>query len=125
MRAKEFVTENKNGKITKNQAAPSKGVFKARDKNGIDRLYHMNRMMMAMAMSDGMSQDAVKMDYSSFAEKYNTIHPYTEQEYNMMIQAKKSMPTDFEEVVPYSKSQEQEDTHKKSAVLVAKRPKFK
>ena len=125
MRAKEFVTENKTGDINKNQASASMGVFKARDVGGFDRTYHMNRMMMAMAMSDGKSQDAVEMDYSSFAEKYNTIHPYTEEEYNMMISAKKSLPTEFEEVVPYSKSEEPEDTQTTSPVLTIKRPKFK
>lgn len=125
MRAKEFIAENAGGKMSKRQTAASRGVFKARDVGGYDRVYHLNRMMMAMAMSDGMSQDAVEMDYSSFAEKYNTIHPYTQEEYNMMISAKKSLPTEFEEVVPYSKSQEPEDTQTKSAVLTTKRPKFK
>lgn len=115
MRAKEFINEaSKSGKLHKNQVAATKGVFKARDVGGYDRTYHMNRMMMAMAMADGTSQDAVIMDYDSFAEKYNTIHPYTIEEYNMMVAAKKTIPTDFEEVVPYSKSKEAEDTNTKS-----------
>jgi hypothetical protein len=115
MRAKEFITE-RDGKINKNSAEASRGVFKTRDIGGYDRVYHMNRLWMAMAMADGKSQDAVEMDSASFAEKYNTVHPYTEEEYNMFISAVKTVPTDRKDVVPYSKSKEPEDTNKKSLV---------
>lgn len=126
MRAREFIPESKaNGKIRKDHAEASLGVYKARDVGGYDRLYHMNRLTMAMASADGKSLDAVDMDASSFAEKYNTVHPYTEQEYNMFIAASKTIPTDQETIVPYSKSKESDGIQKKSAVLVAKRPKFK
>ena len=126
MRAREFIPESKaNGKIRKDHAEASLGVYKARDVGGYDRIYHMNRLTMAMASADGKSLDAVDMDASSFAEKYNTVHPYTEQEYNMFVAASKTIPTDQETIVPYSKSKESEGTQKKSAVLVAKRPKFK
>lgn len=126
MRAREFVSENKsNGKIRKDHAQASLGIVKSRDVGGYDRTYHMNRLTMAMSMADGKSQDAVDMDASSFAEKYNTVHPYTEEEYNMYIAASKTIPTEQETVVPYSKSQEPEDTQKTSAVLTTKRPKFK
>jgi hypothetical protein len=126
MRAREFVNESKaNGKISKNQAGASLGIYKARDVGGYDRIYHMNRLTMAMAIADGKSLDAVEMDASSFAEKYNTVHPYTEQEYNMFIAASKTIPTEKETIVPYSKSKESEDTHTQSAVLTSKRFKFK
>jgi hypothetical protein len=125
MRAREFIFETKPGKITDDQAEASPGIVKARDPGGYDRSYHMNRLTMAMAMSDGKSQDAVDMDSASFAEKYNTIHPYTEQEYNMYVAASKTIPTDQEIVVPYSKSKEPEDTQTKSPVLVNKRPSLK
>lgn len=126
MRAREFIQESKaNGKIRKDHAEASLGVYKARDVGGYDRIYHMNRLTMAMARADGKSLDAVDMDASSFAEKYNTVHPYTEQEYNMFISASKTIPTDSETIVPYSRSKESSDTHTKSAVLTTKRPKFK
>lgn len=115
MRAHEFLTEGE-GKISKRHEQASKGVFKVRDVGGYDRTYHLNRLWMAMAMADGKSQDAVDMDYSSFAEKYNTVHPYTEEEYNMFIAATKTVPTDRKDVVPYSKSQELEDTNTHSLV---------
>jgi hypothetical protein len=115
MRASEFLAEGE-GKMhhTHSQATP--GVYKTRDIGGYDRTYHLNRLMMAMGMADGKSQDAVEMDNSSFAEKYNTVHPYTEEEYNMFISATKTIPTDKKNVVPYSKSQEPEDTNKQSLV---------
>lgn len=119
MRAHEFLTEGE-GKIPKHAEQASQGVFKTRDIGGYDRIYHMNRLWMAMAMADGKSQDAVDMDYSSFAEKYNTVHPYTEEEYNMFISATKTIPTDKKGVVPYSKSQEPTDTNKTSTVKAFK-----
>ena len=115
MRASEFLTEGE-GKMHDHHSQASQGVFKARDVGGYDRIYHMNRLWMAMAMADGKSQDAVDMDSASFAEKYNTVHPYTEEEYNMFVSATKTVPTDRKGVVPYSKSQEPEDTNKQSLV---------
>lgn len=118
MRAHEFLNEGKgDGKMHKDHAQANIGVYRARDVGGYDRVYHMNRLWMAMAMADGKSQDAVEMDAASFAEKYNTVHPYTEEEYNMFVSAKKTIPTDSKEVVPYSKSQEPTDTNKKSTVV--------
>jgi len=76
----------------------------------------MNRLWMAMAMADGKSKDAVDMDNASFVEKYNTVHPYTEEEYNMYVAATKTIPSDQKTIVPYSKSQEPEDTNKQSLV---------
>ena len=116
MRASEFLTEGA-GKMHANHIKATPGVSKSRDVGGYDRIYHLNRLMMAMGMADGKSQDAVEMDNSSFAEKYNTVHPYTEEEHNMFVSATKTIPTDRKEVVPYSKSQEPDDTNKKSLVI--------
>lgn len=115
MRAHEFLTEGE-GKMHDHHAQATQGVYKSRDIGGYDRVYHMNRLWMAMAMADGKSQDAVDMDNASFAEKYNTVHPYTEEEYNMFISATKTIPTDKKNVVPYSKSKEPEDTNTTSLV---------
>jgi hypothetical protein len=118
MRASEFINEGKgDGKMHKRAVQGSKGVIRARDVGGYDRVYHMNRMWMAMAMADGKSQDAVDMDAASFAEKYNTVHPYTEEEYNMFVAASNTIPTDKKIVVPYSKSEEPQDTNTKSLVV--------
>jgi hypothetical protein len=117
MRAHEFIKESKEGTLKKDHTRASVGMYRARDVGGYDRTYHMNRLWMAMACSDGKSQDAVEMDAASFAAKYNTVHPYTEEEYNMFISAKKTIPTESDEIVPYSKSQEPSDTNTKSLVI--------
>ena len=116
MRAHEFLTESE-GKIHKHHSDVSRGITKVRDVGGYDRVYHMNRLMMAMAMADGKSKDAVEMDNASFAEKYNTVHPYSEEEHNMFIAASKTIPSDTKVVIPYSKSQEPTDTNTKSLVV--------
>ena len=116
MRAKEFIIEAE-GKIKKKHAAVQQGVRKSRDKGGYDRVYHMNRLWMATAMADGKNPNkAVDMDEASWIEKFNTQHPYTQEEYNMFRQAEKTIPTDSKEVIPWSKSMEPEDTHKVSPV---------
>lgn len=118
MRAHEFLNEGKgDGKMHKDHAEANIGIYRARDVGGYDRVYHMNRLWMAMAMADGKSQDAVDMDAASFAEKYNTIHPYTEEEYNMFMAATKTIPTDKKTINPYSKSKEPTDTNTKSTVV--------
>lgn len=94
-----------------------KGIHLARDIGGYDRIYHMNRLMMAMACSDGKSKKPPKgVDASSWYEKYNSIHPYTEEEHNMVHQAMKIVPTDGAEIVKDHKSIEPDDIHRISPV---------
>ena len=115
MRAKEFIIERV-GKLKKRTAAVQQGVTRSRDVGGYDRVYHMNRLWMATAMADGKNNKPVDMDEASWAEKYNTQHPYTEEEYNMFRQAEATIPTDSKEVNPWGKSIEPDDTHKASPV---------
>ena len=115
MRAREFVSE-RDGQLEKDAGQASPGTHKTRDKGGYDRTNHLNRMMMAMACADGKSKKAVDMDSYSWVEKYNTAHPYTEEEHNMLHQAMATVPTEHKEVVPWGKSLESNDTHKISPV---------
>jgi hypothetical protein len=102
MRANEFISENKKeGKVKKRAAAVQQGIRKSRDVGGYDRVNHMNRLWMATASY-------------SWVEKYNTQHPYTQEEYNMFRQAENTVPTDSKEVTPWAKSCEPEDTYKVS-----------
>ena len=119
MRAREFIAEGE-GRMSKDAEQASQGPHKLRDKGGYDRTYHLNRIMMAMASADGRSKKPVKMDTASFVEKFNTAHPYTEEEHNMLHQAMATIPTEHQEVVPFSKSQEMHDTHKTSPVSAFK-----
>jgi hypothetical protein len=115
MRANEFISENrKEGKVKKRAVAVQQGIQKSRDVGGYDRVNHMNRLWMATAMADGKSKKGVDMDSYSWMEKYNTQHPYTQEEYNMFRQAENTVPTDSKEVTPWAKSVEPEDTYKVS-----------
>ena len=116
MRAHEFIIEsNKQGSVKKDHANVQQGVSKMRDVGGYDRVYHMNRIGMALAQADGKSTKAVKdMDSASWVEKYNTAHPYTQEEHKMFQSAFKTVPTDHKEVLPWSKSEEPDDTYKTS-----------
>lgn len=116
MRASEFIVEGE-GKMPKHHEAAIRGADRMRDVGGYDRVYHLNRMMMAMAAADGKDKNPVKgVDVASWIEKYNSSHPYTEEEHNMVHQAMATIPTDHQEVVPWSKSEEMHDTHKVSPV---------
>ena len=94
-------------------AHPSK-VFKARDIGGYDRIYHMNRLMMAMAKADGKSTKPVNSDTETWFEKYNTLHPYSKEESNMVQSAMNTVPTDGHMVGHDSKSRETADVHRVS-----------
>jgi hypothetical protein len=116
MKIKELIVETApEGKMHDHHVAVQKGVSRARDTGGYDRIYHMNRIGMAVAMAHG--QDTKKIDgvdASSWVEKYNTTHPYTKEEDNMMQAAYNTVPSDHKRVTPWSKSSEPEDTHKHS-----------
>jgi len=121
MRAREFIPEGfsvkPSGKMRPDHAQAQKGTHLSRDIGGYDRIYHMNRLWMAMACADGKSEKAPEnVDASSWYEKYNTIHPYTEEEHNMVRQAMKVVPTDGGEIISDHRSLEVEDTNKVSPV---------
>jgi hypothetical protein len=117
MRAKEFIKEAKpGGKMPKDLENKSQGAIRMRDVGGYDRIYHMNRIGMAVAMADGQSKKPVEMDSSSFVEKFNVAFPYTDAEELMMFQAMATIPTDGTELAKRSKSKESDDTNTASPV---------
>ena len=115
MRATEFIAESE-GKMHHHASNASQGTHKTRDKGGYDRTNHLNRMMMATAMADGRSKKAVDMDSASWVEKYNTVHPYTEEEHMMLQQAIATIPSDSKVVVKFSPSIEPSDTNSTSPI---------
>ena len=119
MRASEFINESSIGAIPGEHHNAMQSTHKTRDVGGYDRVYHMNRLWMAMACADGKSKNKpkdTKMDGASWAEKYNTIHPYTKEEDNMVHQAMKMVPTDHKPEVTDHHSKEHPATHKTSPV---------
>lgn len=87
MRANEFVSESKKGKISKRQQQSTRGLNVFAD-NQFDRTYDLNRVMMAVACSDGVNP--INMDAESWIGKNNTAHPYTDIEQDMLKLAYKA-----------------------------------
>jgi hypothetical protein len=116
MRATEFIFEHITTEYDKKTKDAQKGVYIARDKGGYDRVYHMNRLMMAMAKADGKNTGPVDSPADTWFEKYNTLHPYTQEEDNMIKAGLATIPTDGHQIAPYSKSKESDDTHRASPV---------
>ena len=86
MRAAEFIQEGfsarPKAKMHHDHAQVQQGVHLARDPGGYDRIYYMNRLMMAAACADGRDKKKIPgVDASSWYEKYNTIHPYADDNY--------------------------------------------
>jgi hypothetical protein len=122
MRAREFVSEARfsqrpKAKMHHDHAQVQPGVHLSRDIGGYDRIYHMNRIMMAAACADGKGTGKIpNFDSSSWYEKYNTMHPYTEVEHNMVKQAMATVPTDGGEIVSDHRSLEPDHVHRISPV---------
>ena len=86
MRAQEFLTEKRTGKIGARRQQSTRGLSKFRDPQGFDRTYELNRVMMAVATADG-SGAPLNLDTESWSGRFNTAHPYTDEEAAMIKQA--------------------------------------
>jgi hypothetical protein len=90
MRAKEFITEKKKprkGKISARNQQSTVGLDVFATSN-FDRIYDLNRVMMAVAMTDGTIIPDISRE--SWAGKNNTAHPYTWEEQEMLEKAFKA-----------------------------------
>jgi hypothetical protein len=96
MRASEFLTERKVGKPSKRQQQSTRGMQKFRDPNGFDRTYELNRIMMAVAMSDG--KTPIDIDSESWSGRFNTAHPYTDVEADMLKMAFKAVGSELHDL---------------------------
>ena len=94
MRANEFVVESKLGKVSAQQQQPTVGLNVFSKKiDSYDRIYDLNRLMMAVASSDGINP--IEMPAESWVGKHNTAHPYTEEEQNMLKLAYKAAGLEY------------------------------
>jgi len=96
------------------EAVHPSNVYRSRDVGGYDRVYHMNRIMMAMAKADGKSTKAVDSPSETWFEKYNTMHPYTEAEAKMVQSAMNTVPTDGKMISSDNKSREPDHVNRTS-----------
>lgn len=89
MRAREFIAEQAVGDISTRQRFATVGLNKFRDQQFADRVYELNRVMMAVAQTDG---DIVpEIDGESWAGRHNVAAPYTEIEQKMLEKAYKAV----------------------------------
>ena len=115
-RSHEFLTERKIAKPTKRQSQSTKGMHKFRDPGGYDRTYELNRIMMATASSDGVNP--LELDAETWSGRYNTAHPYTDLEANMLKQAYKAVGSDYTDLNNGdNRSLELDSTNKVSPVM--------
>ena len=99
MRAKEFITEdNGPGKLTKRQRYATRGAHKFQDVDGRDRVYELNRVMMALAQANGESGESIDLDSESWSGTSNLAFPYTEIEANMLKAAYKAVGSEWEDL---------------------------
>jgi|688.fasta_scaffold195225_3 hypothetical protein len=99
MRAHEFITEESHGtragKVSKRQQQSTVGlnVFAI---SQYDRTYDLNRVMMAVASTDG--EIIPDMEQESWVGKQNTAHPYTQVEQDMLKIAYKAAGIPFQDL---------------------------
>jgi hypothetical protein len=101
MRAREFIIEADNapGKLTKRQRYGSRGLHKFQDVDGRDRVYELNRVMMALAQANGESDhEQIDLDSESWIGTSNMAVPYTEVESNMLKSAYKAVGSEWEDL---------------------------
>lgn len=87
MKIKDIISENAVGKISKRYHQATVGLNKFKDPSGADRVYELNRVMMAAASSDGVNPLSPEIDSESWAGRHNIAVPYTEIEQKMLKQA--------------------------------------
>ena len=99
MRAHEFITEESHGtragKVSKRQQQSTVGlnVFAI---SQYDRTYDLNRVMMAVASTDG--EIIPDLEQESWVGKQNTAHPYTKVEQDMLKIAYKAAGIPFKDL---------------------------
>ena len=99
MRAHEFITEESHGtragKVSKRQQQSTVGlnVFAI---SQYDRTYDLNRVMMAVASTDG--ETIPDIEQESWVGKQNTAHPYTKVEQDMLKIAYKAAGIPYQDL---------------------------
>lgn len=97
MRAREFLGEEKVGKISKRLQSATRGLNKFRDRSFSDRVYELNRVMMAAACNDG-DDFAHPVDAESWAGRHDIAAPYTEVEQRMLEKAYKAVGSLYQDI---------------------------
>jgi hypothetical protein len=95
MRAKEFVSEMKDTKMTKRQNQSTTGVHLYGDGEHISGDYTAYRLGIAVAPADG--KNKIEVDAKSWIGKNKSAHPYTQEESDMLKQAYKAIGANYKD----------------------------
>lgn len=123
MKIKEVISEGSPAKIAKRLQQSTVGLNLFRDTEFADRIYELNRVMMAAAMSDGKSP--LQIDHESWAGRHDVAAPYTKEEQQILKQAFAAVGSWHRDLNKGDmRSQELNSTNKTSPVAKHKRNKF-
>ena len=125
MKIKDIIVEDKVGKIPPRLQQATVGLDKFRDQQFADRVYELNRVMMAVAAADGISPLSPEVDAESWAGRNNLAFPYTEEEQKMLKAAFGVVGSHYEDLNDGDyKSKELDSTYKTSPVPKPKKNKY-
>jgi hypothetical protein len=125
MKIKDIIVENKIGDIPPRLQQATVGLDKFRDNQFADRVYELNRVMMAVASADGINPLAPEVDAESWAGRNNLAFPYTAEEQEMLKAAFGVIGSHYEDLNNGDlKSRELDSTNKISPVAKPKKNKY-
>lgn len=123
MRAREFITEVSQAKLTKRQQQSTAGLNVYSDGERWNSDYVAYRLGMAVAGTDGQIEPA--MDAKSWIGKSKSTHPYTPEEQEMLKKAYKAVGATYkDENKGDMRSLELDTTNKISPVAKIKRNQY-
>jgi hypothetical protein len=115
VRAAEFITEDRVGKVGHRRQQATVGLTRFKDDKFADRVYELNRVMMAAASTDGTFVPDI--DQESWIGRHNVATPYTREEQEKLEKAFKAIGSNYEDLNHGDYySQEVESTNKISPV---------
>lgn len=123
MKIKEVIIEGSPAKIAKRLQQSTVGLNLFRDAEFADRVYELNRVMMAAAMADG--KNPITIDHESWAGRHDIAAPYTAEEQQILKHAFSAVGSWHKDLNNGDlKSQELESINKISPVAKPKKNKF-
>jgi hypothetical protein len=125
MKVNEIISEAKltQKKITKRQNQSSKGVNTFSDGERASGDYTLNRLGMALAMTDGKNKPEIEA--KSWIGKSKAAFPYTQEEQDMLKQAYKAVGANYQDLNHGNmESEELDDINKVSPVASRKKNKY-
>jgi hypothetical protein len=96
VKAREFVIESTAGKIGHRRQQSTVGLNKFRDDEFADRFYELNRVMMAVASTDGTF--VPNIDQESWVGRNNIATPYTKEEQEKLEKAFQAIGSKYEDL---------------------------